>query len=92
MPSLASASLHHISSAVVTAVPARCAEIVRRLEQFPDTEIHHVENGKIVIVMEGCDGGEIGGRLAAIALLDGVVSANLVFETVDTADDCGVGS
>lgn len=79
----------HISSAVVTAFPARCAELVDRLNALPGTEVHRVENGKIVIVMEAETSGEIGGRLAGIALMDGVLSANMVFEQIDTLDDRG---
>ncbi|MGH7045902.1 MAG: chaperone NapD [Stellaceae bacterium] len=85
------ASTRHISSAVVTALPAYCDEIARHLAGLPDTEVHYVENGKIVIVLEGHDSGEIGGRVAAIALFDGVVSANLVFEQIDTLDERGAG-
>src|SRR5262245_11234317 len=81
--------LHHISSAVVATFPDRCADVAGRLGALPDTEVHHVENGKIVIVMEGASVDEIGGRLAAIALMDGVVSANLVFEQIETSETTG---
>lgn len=79
----------HISSAVITAFPARCAELVDRLNALPGTEVHRVENGKIVIVMEAETSGELGGRLAEIALMDGVLSANMVFEQIETLDDRG---
>lgn len=92
MRALPVASTCHISSAVVTASPARCDEVLARLADLPDTEVYYVENGKIVIVLEGRDVDEIGGRLAAIALFDGVISANLVFEQIETLDDDGAGS
>ncbi|TCR68514.1 chaperone NapD [Bosea sp. BK604] len=79
----------HISSAVVSAFPARCAELVERLSALPGTEVHRVENGKIVIVMEAGSSGELGSRLAGIALMDGVLSANMVFEQIDSLDDRG---
>lgn len=82
----------HISSAVITTFPRRCDEVVARLEELPDTEIHRIENGKIVIVLEGESTDEIGGRLAAIAVMDGVISANLVFEQIETQDDPGAPS
>lgn len=84
--------LVHISSAVVSAFPERCAEVVARIEAIPDTEVHRVEGGKIVIVMEGASTGEIGGRLTEIALFDGVLSANMVFEQIEELDDIGVNS
>jgi nitrate reductase NapD len=79
----------HISSAVVTAFPARCAELTDLLNALPGTEVHRVENGKIVIVMEAGSSGELGSRLAGIAMMDGVLSANMVFEQIDTPDDGG---
>lgn len=79
----------HISSAVVTAYPDRCAEIARQIEELPSTEVHAVEGSKIVIVMEAGSTGEIGSRLTTIALMEGVFSANLVFEQIETVDDIG---
>ena len=47
---------HHISSAVVSALPAQVEAVLARLGELPDTEIHRVENGKIVIdVSNGLD-------------------------------------
>jgi periplasmic nitrate reductase NapD len=82
-------SVHHISSAVVTALPRCCDEVVGRIKDLPDTEVHRVENGRIVIVMEGASADEIGGRLAGIAVMDGVISANLVFEQIETFGEVG---
>ncbi|ALA20025.1 MULTISPECIES: chaperone NapD [unclassified Chelatococcus] len=79
----------HISSAVVRTLPDRCAEVVKRVGTLPDTEIHHVADGRIVVVMEGPDSATLGGRLATIATFDGVLSANLVFEQVTTLADLG---
>ncbi|MGO4402792.1 chaperone NapD [Bosea sp. RAF48] len=84
---------HHISSAVVSALPARVDEVLARIGEMPETEVHRVENGKIVIVLEGASTGVIGDRLATISLLDGVLSANMVFEQIEdleTLDDPGV--
>lgn len=92
MPDCPDSLVRHISSAVITTFPERRDEVVSRIKELPDTEIHRAENGKIVIVLEGRNTGEIGGRLASIALMDGVISANLVFEQIETLDDLGVGS
>jgi nitrate reductase NapD len=84
---------HHISSAVVSALPAQVEAVLACIGEMPDTEVHRVENGKIVIVLEGSNTGVIGDRLAAIGLLDGVLSANMVFEQIEdleTLDDPGV--
>lgn len=89
MPDEGSSRFLHISSAVVSAFPERCGEVVARIAALPGTEVHRVEGGKIVIVMEGTNTGEIGARLAGIALFDGVLSANLVFEQIEPLDDIG---
>ncbi|QEL22740.1 nitrate reductase formation protein NapD [Bosea sp. F3-2] len=84
---------HHISSAVVSALPAHVDAVLASIRELPETEIHRVENGKIVIVLEGASTGVIGDRLAAISLLDGVLSANMVFEQIEDLeklDDPGV--
>lgn len=84
---------HHISSAVVSALPARVDAVLACIGEMPDTEIHRVENGKIVIVLEGASTGVLGDRLVAISLIDGVLSANMVFEQIEdleNLDDPGV--
>ena len=80
---------HHISSAVVAALPDRSDEVVRNIAALPDTEIYFVENGKIVIVLEGGSVDVIGSRLAAIASMEGVLAASLVFEQVEPLGDPG---
>jgi nitrate reductase NapD len=74
---------------VITAFPRRSDEVVARLRELPNTEVYRAENGKIVIVLEGDSADEIGGRLAGIAVMDGVISANLVFEQIETPGDVG---
>src|SRR3546814_7862717 len=75
---------HHISSAVVSAIPQHAGAVAASLARLPDTEVHHVVGGKIVIVMEGPSGGAIASRLAQIALMDHVLAANLVYEAIET--------
>ena len=79
----------HISSAVVSARPERCEEIARLIATLSATEVHFIQNGKIVIVLEGTSVGAVGERLAAIAGMDGVLAANLVFEQVVSLDELG---
>ena len=79
----------HISSAVVSVLPASHAEVVRLLSQMEGVEVFHQTPSKIVIVMEAPQSGIIGGRLAQIATLDGVLSANMVFEQVASLAELG---
>lgn len=79
----------HISSAVVSVLPAWRDEVLRALAELPDVEIHQRDNRKIVIVMEAAESGIIGGRLAQIACWQGVLSANMVFEQIERSADIG---
>ena len=78
-----------ISSAVVSVLPARRDEIIERLEALTDVEVHHSEAFKIVIVLEACEEGAIGARLAEISTWSGVLSANMVFEQTERLGDMG---
>lgn len=86
----------HVSSAVVSARAEHCAAVVARLNAIPGVEVDRVASGKIVIIIEGRSSGELGARLAEIALMDQVLSANMVYESVDlgqpgTGPDGGAG-
>jgi nitrate reductase NapD len=76
-----------ISSAVVSAFPARVDDVVAAIAQLPGTEVRAVQGGKIVVLIEGRESGVIGARLAEIALMDGVLAANLVYEHAETWRD-----
>ncbi|WP_181701665.1 chaperone NapD [Chthonobacter albigriseus] len=72
-----------VSSAVVTVKPGWDVAVASALGELPLTEIRAASTTKLVVILEGASRGEVGGRLARIALMDGVISANLVFEHVD---------
>ena len=79
----------HISSAVISVLPDRRDELLRTLEALPGVEVHQRDTSKIVIVMEAVESGTLGGRLAEISSWQGVLSANMVFEQVDSPADIG---
>jgi nitrate reductase NapD len=77
----------HISSAVICARPADADAVAGAVAALPGIEIHAIANGRIVVVMEAADAGALGGLLAHIALMDGVLAANMVFEQALAGDD-----
>ena len=77
---------HHISSAVVLALPARREEIRSQLQQIPGVEVHASDQSRIVITIEGPTSGMLGETLVRISLMDGVVSANMVFEHAEETE------
>ena len=79
----------HISSAVVSVLPAHRENVVRLLADMDGVEVHHQSSSKIVIVLEAPESGVLGARLAEIASIEGVLSANMVFEQIERLADLG---
>ena len=79
----------HISSAVVSILPYHRDAVLRLLADLPEFEIHHRSPSKVVIVMEASDSGVLGSCLAEISSWQGVLSANMVFEQVESLFDFG---
>ncbi len=79
----------HISSAVISVLPAERERILEALKRLPDTEIHYSNLSKIVIVLEAPESGLLGSRLAEISTWAGVLSANMVFEQITETADIG---
>lgn len=80
-------SRHHISSAVVVTHPSRREEIGRRIAAMPGVEVHASEGSRLVVTIEGPTSGMLGETLIGISTLDGVISANMVFEHIDEPED-----
>jgi nitrate reductase NapD len=74
------ADRHHISSAVVLALPERRAEVSQRLAAMRGVEVHAGEGSRIVITIEGPTSGMLGETLTTISVMEGVLAANMVFE------------
>ena len=80
----------HVSSLVVHARPERLAAIRAGLACLAGIEVHAVAaTGKLVVTLETESEHEIVARLTAISLLDGVLSATLVFHHVEPIEDRG---
>jgi nitrate reductase NapD len=79
----------HISSAVVSVLPAHRESVIQRLSHIDGVEVHHQSASKVIIVLEGPDSGVLGARLAEIASIEGVLSANMVFEQIERLADLG---
>ena len=74
------AAEHHISSAVVRAIPSKVPDILAQIATIEGVESVAAENGRIILVLEGGSSGVLGERLTAINLLEGVLAASMVFE------------
>lgn len=74
---------HNISSAVVFALPECRRAISARLAAMPGVEVHAQNESRIVITIEGSSSGQLGEALMQITLIEGVVSASMVFEHIE---------
>jgi periplasmic nitrate reductase NapD len=88
-PQPAQQAMLHISSAVVTVLPAHREAILQQLAAVSGVEVHHAGEFKIVVVLETTDTSEIGARLLDIGTWTGVLSANLVFEQSERLAETG---
>ncbi|PWL16605.1 hypothetical protein DKP76_16700 [Falsochrobactrum shanghaiense] len=73
---------HHISSAVISVLPRHREQVCVHIDDMEGVEVHAAEGSKIVAVIEGPSAGVLGERLMRINLLEGVLSANLVYEQI----------
>ncbi len=82
---------HYVSSAVVVALPQRIEALAAELDAIEGVEVHGGNDSRLVVVLEGSTSGELGSLLTTISLMDGVISANMVFEQAEefTGDDIG---
>ena len=70
----------HISSLVVHSHPDRACAILESLNAIEGAEVHGgMETGKLIVTLETETEHQVVERINAIQLLDGVLSATLVF-------------
>jgi nitrate reductase NapD len=78
----------HVSSLVVHGRPERLEAIRAELVRLAGIEVHAAApTGKLVVTLETASEDEIVARLTTISLLDGVLSATLVFHHVEPLED-----
>ena len=78
----------HVSSLVVHGRPERLEAIRAELARLAGIEVHAAApTGKLVVTLETASEDEIVARLTTISLLDGVLSATLVFHHVEPIED-----
>jgi nitrate reductase NapD len=73
----------HIASLLVHFQPSMREAVHTAILAMEGTEIHVAEETKLVVTVEGPHEGFIADRMTAIHLLDGVLSAVLVFHQVE---------
>jgi nitrate reductase NapD len=73
-----------IASAVVHAVPGRCAEVRAQLEGVRGIEIHaETADGRFIVTAEDTPAGSAADAIMRLHTLDGVLSAAMVYQYSD---------
>lgn len=74
----------HVSSLLVSAKPDFLAQVTMDIERIEIADIAHAgDNGKVIVTLETENESQIVQALTDIQLIEGVVSAALVFHQVD---------
>jgi len=77
----------HIASLVVHVRPCRLDEIAASIAGVAGAQVHASSpNGKLVVTLEATTSEEMTARTAGIQQLDGVLSATLVYQCVDSLE------
>ncbi len=75
----------NISSVIVHAKPAELSSVRGHLEQIPGVEVHAAtDDGKFVITIETETDGETASTFDRINVMDGVMSAAMVFHQFES--------
>jgi nitrate reductase NapD len=82
------ASEAHVSSLVLHVRPTNLTAVRAALAAMPGAEIHAETSGKLVVTLETSTEAEIVTCMNEISLLDGVLSAALVFHHFEPAAEC----
>ncbi|TWA91805.1 periplasmic nitrate reductase chaperone NapD [Azospirillum brasilense] len=69
----------HIASILVHLRPERSPDVRAAIAALGDVEVHTEERGRMVVTVEGPHEGRIADRMTAIHLMNGVMSAVMVF-------------
>ncbi|NYZ15195.1 chaperone NapD [Azospirillum sp. RWY-5-1] len=77
----------HVASLLVHVRPDRLVPVRAAIAGTPGAEIHAEQDGKLVVVVEGPHEGWIADRMTAMHLMDGVLSAVLVFHHAEAVDE-----
>ena len=77
----------HISSLVVHSTPRRLPQVQQLIAAIPGAQVHASSAaGKIVVTLEAASLAEMSDKVAGIQHTDGVLSAALVYQCVDSLD------
>ncbi|PTR14238.1 chaperone NapD (plasmid) [Cereibacter azotoformans] len=79
----------HISSAILRVRPGDEAPVAARVAGVAGCEVAIAQQGRLVVLIETASRGATGAALTELTLLDGVHSACMVYEQVESLNSLG---
>lgn len=79
------AAVAHVASVIVRTRAEIASAFAQKIAAMPDTEVHAVQDGKIIVVMEAASERELADRIEDLRHDPWVLFVNLVFHQVDDA-------
>ncbi|RMG38841.1 MAG: hypothetical protein D6720_00495 [Gammaproteobacteria bacterium] len=77
-------SEYNVCGVLVMARPERSPEVERALLELPGVEVHaRGDDGKLVVTVEGPVSARCADTITEMALIDGVISASMVYHEID---------
>jgi nitrate reductase NapD len=77
----------HISSLVVHSTPQRVMRVSAAISLIPGAQVHATSpTGKLIVTLEASTADEMVSKVSTIQHADGVLSAALVYQSVDTLE------
>jgi nitrate reductase NapD len=75
----------HIASVIVRTRPEIAGAFAHRIASMPDTEVHAVEDGKIIVVLEADSERVLADRIDELRQDPWVLFVNLVYHQMESA-------
>ena len=77
----------HITSLVVHSAPKRAQSVADAIVSIPGAQVHATSpNGKLVVTLEANSAYEMSAKVIGIQRTDGVLSAALVYQCIDSLE------
>ena len=77
----------HITSLVVHSTPKRAQSVSDVIVSIPGAKVHAASpNGKLIVTLEASTAGEMSSKVIGIQRTEGVLSAALVYQCVDSLE------
>jgi nitrate reductase NapD len=73
----------HVASFIVRAHPESAGQVASRIARMPGTEVHAVEAGKIIVVVEAANERALADHMEELRAEPDVLLVSLVFHQVD---------